>query len=241
VTAGPTYTLTLSYGGLSVEISGEMHGYTHAEVAPEKAVWHYSEIESNGWSGPAAVATLYGSETTEVWTSNTKVTDSGRYTLSNGYLGLGSDIPFHAWFTDPSNGYTREGGSRFDIETNIVTLQVSIYPEVAQNAEVKPLVTSTDSSGEFLGSVGIVSAEEGIPYFIMANVQEIWYEDYKGDAHQLTFSDGSAPSSEVISLSGGWNLKSRWTETINEGEVRTIEIDVNGFSASWLWGDIRNH
>ena len=71
-------------------------------------------------------------------------------------------------------------------------------------------------------------------------VQEIWYEDYKGDAHQLTFSDGSAPSSEVISLSGGWNLKSRWTETINEGEARTIEIDVNGFSASWLWGDIRN-
>ncbi|MBO4923453.1 MAG: DUF4906 domain-containing protein [Bacteroidales bacterium] len=241
VTAGPTYTLTLSYGGLSVEISGEMHGYTHAEVAPEKAVWHYSEIESNGWSGPAAVATLYGSETTEVWTSNTKVTDSGRYTLSNGYLGLGSDIPFHAWFSDPSNGYTREGDSRFDIETNIVTLQVSIYPEVAQNAEVKPLVTSTDSSGEFLGSVGIVAAEEGIPYFIMATVQEIWYEDYKGDAHQLTFSDGSAPSSEVICLSGGWNLKSRWTETINESEVRTIEIDVNGFSASWLWGDIRNH
>ena len=175
-----------------------MHGYTHAEVAPEKPVWHYSEIESNGWSGPAAVATLYGSETTEVWTSNTQVKDSGRYTLSNGYLGLGSDIPFHVWFTDPSNGYTREGDSQFDIETNIVTLQVSIYPAAAQFAEVRPLVANTDSSGEFLGS-------------------------------------------EVVSVSGGWKLNSHWTETINKGEVRTIEIDVNGFSASWLWGDIRNH
>ena len=241
VTAGPTYTLTLSYGGLSVEISGEMHGYTHAEVAPEKAVWHYSEIESNGWSGPAAVATLYGSETTEVWTSNTKVTDSGRYTLSNGYRGLGSDIPFHAWFTDPSNGYTREGDSRFDIETNIVTLQVSIYPAAAQYAEVNSLVVNTDSSGEFLGSVGIIAADDSTPYFIMDIDQEIWYEDYKGDAHQLTFSNGSAPSLEVVSVSGGWKLNSHWIETINKGEVRTIEIDVNGFSASWLWGDIRNH
>lgn len=241
VTAGPTYTLTLSYGGLSVEISGEMHGYTHAEVAPEKPVWHYSEIESNGWSGPAAVATLYGSETTEVWTSNTQVKDSGRYTLSNGYLGLGSDIPFHVWFTDPSNGYTREGDSQFDIETNIVTLQVSIYPAAAQFAEVRPLVANTDSSGEFLGSVGIIAAEESDPYFIMDVDQEIWYEDYKGDAHQLTFSNGSAPSLEVVSFSGGWKLNSHWTETIDKGEVRTIEIDVNGFSASWLWGDIRNH
>ena len=241
VTAGPTYTLTLSYGGLSVEISGEMHGYTHAEVAPEKPVWHYSEIESNGWSGPAAVATLYGSETTEVWTSNTQVKDSGRYTLSNGYLGLGSDIPFHVWFTDPSNGYTREGDSQFDIETNIVTLQVSIYPAAAQFAEVRPLVANTDSSGEFLGSVGIIAAEESDPYFIMDVDQEIWYEDYKGDAHQLTFSNGSAPSPEVVSVSGGWKLNSHWTETIDKGEVRTIEIDVNGFSASWLWGDIRNH
>lgn len=241
VTAGPTYTLILSYGGLSVEISGEMHGYTHAEVAPEKPVWHYSEIESNGWSGPAAVATLYGSETTEVWTSNTQVKDSGRYTLSNGYLGLGSDIPFHVWFTDPSNGYTREGDSQFDIETNIVTLQVSIYPAAAQFAEVRPLVANTDSSGEFLGSVGIIAAEESDPYFIMDVDQEIWYEDYKGDAHQLTFSNGSAPSLEVVSVSGGWKLNSHWTETIDKGEVRTIEIDVNGFSASWLWGDIRNH
>ena len=241
VTAGPTYTLILSYGGLSVEISGEMHGYTHAEVAPEKPVWHYSEIESNGWSGPAAVATLYGSETTEVWTSNTQVKDSGRYTLSNGYLGLGSDIPFHVWFTDPSNGYTREGDSQFDIETNIVTLQVSIYPAAAQFAEVRPLVANTDSSGEFLGSVGIIAAEESDPYFIMDVDQDIWYEDYKGDAHQLTFSNGSAPSPEVVSVSGGWKLNSHWTETIDKGEVRTIEIDVNGFSASWLWGDIRNH
>lgn len=241
VTAGPTYTLILSYGGLSVEISGEMHGYTHAEVAPEKPVWHYSEIESNGWSGPAAVATLYGSETTEVWTSNTLVKDSGRYTLSNGYLGLGSDIPFHVWFTDPSNGYTREGDSQFDIETNIVTLQVSIYPAAAQFAEVRPLVANTDSSGEFLGSVGIIAAEESDPYFIMDVDQEIWYEDYKGDAHQITFSNGSAPSLEVVSVSGGWKLNSHWTETIDKGEVRTIEIDVNGFSASWLWGDIRNH
>ena len=241
VTAGPTYTLILSYGGLSVEISGEMHGYTHAEVAPEKPVWHYSEIESNGWSGPAAVATLYGSETTEVWTSNTQVKDSGRYTLSNGYLGLGSDIPFHVWFTDPSNGYTREGDSQFDIETNIVTPQVSIYPAAAQFAEVNSLIVNTDSSGEFLGSVGIIAADDSTPYFIMDIEQEIWYEDYKGDTHQLTFSNGSAPSPEVVSVSGNWKLNTRWTDTIDKGEVRTIAINVNGFSASWLWGDIRNH
>lgn len=241
VTARPTYTLTLSYEGLSVEISGGMHGYIRAEVIPEKPVWHYSEIESNGWSGPAAVATLYGSETTEVWTSNTQVTDRGRYTLSNGYLGLGSDIPFHAWFTDPSNGYTREGDSHFDIETNIVTLQVSIYPAFAQYAEVKPLVVNTDSSGEFLGKAGIIISGDEIPFYIIDIDQEIWYEDYKGDAHQLTFSNGSVPSSEVVSVSGGWKLNSHWTDTIYEGEVRTIEINVNGFSASWLWGDIGNH
>ena len=241
VTAGPTYTLTFSYGGLSVEISGTMHGYTHAEVVPEKPVWHYSEIESNGWSGPAAVATLFGSETTEVWTSDTRVIDSDRYTLSNGYLGLGSDIPFHARFNDPSNGYTREGDSRFDIETNIVTLQVSIYPVVAQYAEGKPLVVNTDSSGEFLGSVGIIAAEESTTYFIIDIDQEIWYEDYKGDAHQLTFPNGLTPSSEIVSVSGDWKLNSHWTGTFNKGEVRTVEINVNGFSASWLWGDIRNH
>ncbi len=190
VTAGPTYTLILSYGGLSVEISGEMHGYTHAEVAPEKPVWHYSEIESNGWSGPAAVATLYGSETTEVWTSNT---------------------------------------------------QVSIYPSAAQFAEVNSRIVNTDSSGEFLGSVGIIAADDSTPYFIMDIEQEIWYEDYKGDTHQLTFSNGSAPSPEVVSVSGNWKLNTRWTDTIDKGEVRTIAINVNGFSASWLWGDIRNH
>ena len=71
--------------------------------------------------------------------------------------------------------------------------------------------------------------------------QEIWYEDYKGDAHQLTFSNGSAPSPEVVSVSGNWKLNTRWTDTIDKGEVRTIAINVNGFSASWLWGDIRNH
>ena len=241
VTAGPTYTLTLTYEGLSVEISGTMNGYTHAAVIPEKVVWHYSEIEFNGWSGPSAIATLYGSETTEVWTCDTQVTDRSRYTLGNGYLGLGSDIPFRAYFTDPSNGYTREGDSRFDIETNIVTLQVTIYPAFAQYAEVQPLVASTDSSGEFLGSAGIRITEQGIPSFIIDIDQEIWYEDYKGDAHQLTFSNGSAPASEVISLSGGWKLNSKWRDTIYEGEVRTIEINVNGFSASWLWGDIGNH
>lgn len=241
VTAGPTYILTLSYGGLSVEINGTMHGYTHAEIIPEKPVWHYSEIEDNGWSGPSAIATFYGSETAEVWTCDTQVIDKGRYTLDNGYLGLGSDIPFQALFTDPSNGYTREGYSAFGIETNIVRLQVSIYPEFAQYADVEPLVASTESSGDFLGSAGIKNVEEGIPNFIINIEQEIWYEDYKGDTHQLTFPDGATPSSEVISLSGDWQLKSRWTDIIYEGEVRTIEIDVNGFSASWQWGDIGSH
>ena len=238
VTAGPTYTLTLSYNRLSVEISGTMHGYTHATVIPEKPVWYYSEIEDHGWSGPAAVATLSGSETTEVWTSDTHVTDRDKYTLSNGYLGLGSDIPFHAYFTDPSNGYTREGDSDFTIETNVMTLQVSIYPEFAQYAEVVGLVESTVYSGEFLGSAGIRNIEEGIPSFIININQDIWYEDYKGDAHQLTFPNGSTPSNEVISLSSGWSLKSDWTDTIYEGELRTIEINVNGFSASWQWGHI---
>lgn len=239
VTASPSYTLTLSYLGLSVEISGTMHGYTRAELAPEKPVWHYTEIEDNGWNGPSVIAVLIGSDRTEVWSSDTRVTDSSRI-LPNGYIGLGTDIPFHARFTDPSNGIIREGNSVFDVQTNVAMLQVSIYVSFAQYGEAVNLVTGTDTGGEFLGSAGIRSIKNGIPAYYINVEQEIWYEDYKGDTHQLTFPDGSVPSRERVSLSGGWSLESRWQDVITENERRTIEITVNGFNASWQWGHIAN-
>ena len=77
------------------------------------------------------------------------------------------------------------------------------------------------------------------PYYVTIS-QDIWYEDYKGEAHQLTFSDGNTPASEVVDLSGGWSLEGEWQEIVDEREIRTIEINVNGFSASWRFGHIDN-
>ncbi|MBQ6045771.1 MAG: hypothetical protein IJL42_09655 [Bacteroidales bacterium] len=77
------------------------------------------------------------------------------------------------------------------------------------------------------------------PYYVSIS-QDIWYEDYKGESHQLTFYDGRTPSSEVVDLSGGWSMESDWQEIVDEGELRTIEINVNGFSASWRWGYLGN-
>lgn len=240
VTSSPTYLMTLSYKGLSVEIGGTMHGYTRAEVEPEKPDWHYTEIEDNGWSGPAATVTLYGSETTILRTTDTHVINPAGYTLPNGYLGLGSGIPFHAEFTDPSNGYTREGDSEFDIVTNVSTLTVAIRPSFAQYGEGVDLVTETGTDGEFLGSSGILVSDMTVaPYYVSIS-QDIWYEDYKGETHQLTFYDGKTPESEIVDLSGGWSLKSEWQENVDEGEIRTIELNVNGFSASWRWGYLGN-
>ena len=236
VTASPSYTLTLTYNGLSVEISGTMHGYTRAEVAPEKQVWYYTEIENNGWSGPAAIATLIGSDRTTVRTTDTSVGAS--YILSNGNVGLGTGIPFHAVFTDPSNGLQREGDAAFDVQTNVVTLQVNIRVEFAQYGETVDLVTSTSTDGTFLGSAGVRNIESGIPSFYVDITQEIWYEDYKGDTHHITFSDGSVPASELVSLTGEWSLESNWRDVLDEDELRTVKINVNGFSASWNWGVI---
>ncbi|MBO6044941.1 MAG: hypothetical protein J6P69_03715, partial [Bacteroidales bacterium] len=240
VTASPTYLMTLSYKGLSVQISGTMHGYTHAEVEPEKPDWRYTEIEDNGWSGPAAVATLIGSDRTTVRTTDTEIINPAGYTLPNGYLGLGSGIPFRAEFTDPSNGYTREGDSNFCIVTNVSTLTVAIRPSFAQYGEVVDLVAETGTDGDFLGTAGIKVSEMTVaPYYVTIS-QDIWYEDYKGEAHQLTFSDGNTPASEVVDLSGGWSLEGEWQEIVDEREIRTIEINVNGFSASWRFGHIDN-
>lgn len=237
-TSPQSYTMTLAYNGSTTEISGSMHGYTHAEVAPEKPDWYYTEIEDNGWDGPAAKAVLVGSDRTEVRTTDTYVIDAGTYTLPNGYFGLGSGIPFHASFTDPSNGYSREGESVFGIVTNVVALHVSIYPEFAQYGEGVTLDNTAFGNGEYLGEAGIKTSDMSVPPYYVNVTQDIWYEDYKGNTHPIASPEGQASSTEIIDISGGWGFESGWREEIAEGQIRTIVINVNGFSASWRWGHL---
>ena len=85
VTSSPTYSMTLSYGGLSVEISGTMHGFTGAEVSPAGKVWHYREVEDNGWNAPPVKILLVGSERLEV-DDDVRYVD-GDHILDNGMIG----------------------------------------------------------------------------------------------------------------------------------------------------------
>ena len=240
VTSSPTYTMTLAYNGLTAAVSGTMHGYTRAELAPEKREWHYTEIEDNGWDGPAAKAVLIGSDRTEVRTTDTYVVNAERYKAQNGYFWLGANIPFHASFIDPSNGLIREGDSVFDIVTNVAALHVGIYPEFAQYGKAVPLDNTAFGDGEYLGEAGIKTSDMTIGPYLVSVRQNIWYEDYKGEARLVVSPEGQASNAEIIKLSDDWppKLQSEWRGEIAEGELRTIAINVNGFSASWRWGHL---
>ena len=246
VSSSPGYTLSLSYEGLTVEVSGTMHGYTGAEVSPTQSVWHYSEIEENGWYAPEVKVVLTGSERTEVEADDRYVVDDSdypRYIWDNGYIGVGSGIPLHVEFTDPSNGIKRSADTSFDVVTNVVELHVSISASFAQghgpqSGMTASISTSTSSNGAYLGNAGIRRIDSGYPPFMLAVTQGISYTDYRGRTHSVTSSYGQADFADSVSISGGWSLESSWVDYIDYGDFSTIEIDVNGFSASWHWGYI---
>ena len=240
VTSSPVYKLTLSYNGLSVTVSGTMHGYTGAEITPTKDVWHYSEIETAGRTAPPVDITLVGSERTGVNTYDSYVADDydhPKYILDNGCIGLGSGIPLHVEFTDPSNGYRRSGDTSFDVVTNVVRLHAYINVFFTQGSGSTSGISNTSGlSGFHFGSAGIVSVQQGNPPYRLNVEQSIWYDDYLGNTHEVTSPDGQADPMDSITVSNGWSLEDSWDARIGQGESHLIEIDVNGFKASWLWG-----
>ena len=240
VTSSPVYTLTLSYNGLSVTISGTMHGYTGAEISPTQSVWHYSEVEASGRTAPTVKITLVGSERTQVNTYDCYVVDDydhPKYILENGCIGIGRGIPLRVEFTDPSNGYSRSGDTSFDVVTNVARLHAYINVYFTQGSGSTANISNTSTlSGSHFGSVGIVSVQQGNPPFRLNVEQSIWYEDYLGDTHEVTSPDGQANPMDSVTVSDGWSLENSWDARIGQGESHLIEIDVNGFKASWLWG-----
>ncbi len=240
VTSSPVYTLKLSYGGLTVTISGTMHGYTGAEITPSKSVWHYSEIESGGLNAPTVKITLVGSERTEVKTYDSYVVDDydhPEYILENGCIGVGSGIPLRVEFTDPSNGFRRSGDTSFDVVTNVARLHAYINVFFIQGSGRTSSISNTSQlSGAHFGSAGIVSIQQGNPPFRLNVQQSIWYDDYQGVRHEVTSPYGQADPMDSITVSDEWSLEENWDATIGMGESHLVTIDVNGFTATWLWG-----
>ena len=236
VASSPSYAMTLTYGELSVEISGTMHGFTGAEISLVQDVWHYREVEENGWDTPPVTIVLVGSERVEV-TDDDRYVD-GDHVLGNGYIGLGNDIPLHVEFTDPSNGFGRSGTTEFDVITNVASLHAYINVSFTSGASGRTVSVSNSSSisGAFFGSVGITAVTEGYPPYGLVVQQSIWYVDYRGEEHSVTSHYGQADDSDDISISDEWSLENQWEASIGRGEAHLIEIDVNGFSASWHWG-----
>ena len=240
VTSSPVYTLTLSYNGLSVTISGTMHGYTGAEISTTKSVWHYSEIEASGRTAPPVSITLVGSERTDVKTYDSYVVDDydhPKYILENGCIGLGSGIPLRVEFTDPSNGYRRSGDTSFDVVTNVAKLHAYINVYFIQGSGSTSNISNTASmSGANFGRAGIVSIQQGYPPYRINVQQSIWYDDYLGVRHEVTSPYGQADPTDSVIVSEEWSLEESWDASIGQGETHLIEIDVNGFKASWVWG-----
>ena len=236
VTSSPAYSMTLSYEGLSVEISGTMHGFTGAEISLGKDVWHYREVEDNGWSTPPVTIMLTGSERLEV-TDGIRYVDSD-YVLGNGYIGLGTGIPLYVEFTDPSNGYGRSGSTEFDVITNVVSLHayINVYFMSGASGETVSISNASTVSGAFFGVVGITGITDGYPPYGLVVQQSIWYVDYRGETHSVTSQYGQDDDADDISISDEWSLENQWDASIRRGETHLIGIDVNGFSASWQWG-----
>ena len=236
VTASPTYTMTLSYGGLSVEISGTMHGFIGAEISPTKGIWHYREVEDNGWSAPPVNIVLVGSERMEVSDDDRFVDDSD--ILDNGIIGVGDGITLYVEFTDPSNGYGRSGSTSFSVVTNVTSLHayINVYFTQGTSGRTSSISISSSTSGAFLGNAGIIMVEDGYPPYGLVVQQDIWYVDYRGDEHHVTSLYGQDDYTDHITISDEWSLETQWDASIRQGESHLIEIDVNGFSASWQWG-----
>ena len=236
VSSSPTYTMTLSYEGLSVEISGTINGFTGAEISPTMTVWHYREVEDSGLDAPPVKIVLVGSERQEVADDSRSVNDA--YILDNGFIGVCNDIPLLVEFTDPSNGFARSGSTRFDVITNVASLTAFINVYITQGASGETVSVSNSSSrdGSFYGNVGIVKIDEGYPPFNLVVQQSISYVDYRGREHFVTSAHGQNDSSDYISISDEWSLETQWEASIGRGESYLIVIDVNGFSASWEWG-----
>ena len=235
VTSSPTYSMTLSYEGLSAEISGTMNGFTGAEISPTMTVWHYREVEDSGLDAPPVKIVLVGSERVEVADDSRSVDDA--YILDNSFIGVCNDIPLLVEFTDPSNGFARSGSTRFDVITNVASLTAFINVNLmGASGETVSVSNSSSRDGSFYGNVGIVKIDEGYPPYNLVVQQSISYVDYRGREHFVTSVHGQNDSSDYISISDGWSLETQWEASIGRGESYLIVIDVNGFSASWEWG-----
>ena len=235
VTSSPTYSMTLSYEGLSAEISGTMNGFTGAEISPTMTVWHYREVEDSGLDAPPVKIVLVGSERVEVADDSRSVDDA--YILDNSFIGVCNDIPLLVEFTDPSNGFARSGSTRFDVITNVASLTAFINVNLmGASGETVSVSNSSSRDGSFYGNVGIVKIDEGYPPYNLVVQQSISYVDYRGREHFVTSVHGQNDSSDYISISDEWSLETQWEASIGRGESYLIVIDVNGFSASWEWG-----